>query len=308
MVSAPTTVEQKTKRTWRVKQSTFWLLVFLGPPLALFTAMVAVPTVMALSLSFTDANLLDNTSNWVGLDNFTNAFSDTHVLHSIRITLIWTVFAALIPPALGLGIAMMFQNTSRFATAMKSALFVPIALSLIAVGQVWIWIYQPGDGLLNTLLGAVGLESLEQAWLANRSTALAAVFVAWAWQQVVLAMILYLAGLSAIPTELVEAAHVDGASPVQVFRRVTLPLLRPITTVVLSLIAINSLRNFDLVFAMTSGGPVRETETMPLLVYRILFRELQQGFASAISIILFVMTLVVVGSLMWWGRRGSHAE
>jgi ABC-type sugar transport system permease subunit len=129
--------------------------------------------------------------------------------------------------------------------------------------------------------------------------------VAWAWQQIVLAMILYLAGLSAIPTELIEAAHVDGATKAQVFRRVTLPLLRPVTTVVLSLIAINSLRNFDLVFAMTAGGPVRETETMPLLVFRVLFRELQEGSAAAISIILFVMTLVVVGGLTWWGRRGS---
>ncbi len=119
-------------------------------------------------------------------------------------------------------------------------------------------------------------------------------------------MILYLAGLSAIPTELIEAAHVDGATKAQVFRRVTLPLLRPVTTVVLSLIAINSLRNFDLVFAMTAGGPVRETETMPLLVFRVLFRELQEGSAAAISIILFVMTLVVVGGLTWWGRRGSH--
>jgi ABC-type sugar transport system permease subunit len=305
VVSTTPTLDNKVKRMWRPQQSTLWLLLFLGPPLILFTVMVVIPTVMALSASFTDANLLTNESNWVGLENFRDAFSDTHVLHSIRITLIWTVFAAIIPPAFGLGIAMMFQDTSRFATAMKSALFVPIALSLVAVGQVWIWIYQPGDGLINTVLGSIGLENLEQAWLSNRSTALAAVFVAWAWQQIVLAMILYLAGLSAIPTELIEAAHVDGATKAQVFRRVTLPLLRPVTTVVLSLIAINSLRNFDLVFAMTSGGPVRETETMPLLVFRILFRELQEGSAAAISIILFAMTLIVVGGLTWWGRRGS---
>jgi len=130
---------------------------------------------------------------------------------------------------------------------------------------------------------------LERAWLADRSTALWAVFIAWAWQQTVLAMILYLAGLTTVPDELVEAARVDGATRFQVFARVVVPLLRPVTTVVLSLIAINSLRNFDLVFAMTSGGPARETETVPLLVHRVLFRELEQGRASAISMILFAM-------------------
>ena len=280
----------------------------MGPPIALFAAIVVLPTAMALRLSFTDAHLLGQSSEWVGLDNFTEAFTNGHVRKSIRITLVWTLFGAIIPPAVGLAIAMVLQRSSRFATVMKSALFVPISISLVVVGQVWIWIYQPGDGLINQILGFAGLESLEDAWLANRSTALYAVFIAWAWQQTVLAMILYLAGLTAVPVELVEAARVDGATQFQAFRRVIVPLLRPITTVVLSLIAINSLRNFDLVFAMTQGGPVRETETMPMLVWRILFRQHEEGLASAVSLILFAMTLVVVGGLTWWGRRGSYVD
>lgn len=291
-----------------MRPTTRWAILFMGPPILLFAAIVVVPTAMALRLSFTDANILGQTSQWIGFDNFVEAFTDEHVRKSIRITLVWTLFGALIPPALGLGIAMMLQANTRFAAVMKSALFVPISISLVVVGQVWIWIYQPGDGLINQMLGLVGLESLEEAWLANRSTALWAVFIAWAWQQAVLAMILYLAGLTSIPGELVEAARVDGAGQLQVFRRVIVPLLRPITTVVLSLIAINSLRNFDLVFAMTQGGPVRETETMPMLVWRILFRQHEQGLASAVSLILFAMTLIVIGGLTWWGRRGSYVD
>ena len=280
----------------------------MGPPIALFAAIVVLPTAMALRLSFTDANLLGQSREWIGFANFTEALGDDHVRKSIRITLVWTLFGALIPPALGLAVAMVLQSSSRFTAIMKSALFVPISISLVVVGQVWIWIYQPGDGLINQVLGLVGLDSLQEAWLANRSTALYAVFIAWAWQQTVLAMILYLAGLTSIPTELVEAARVDGAGQFQAFRRVIVPLLRPITTVVLSLIAINSLRNFDLVYAMTQGGPVRETETMPMLVWRILFRQQEQGLASAVSLILFAMTLVVVGGLTWWGRRGSYVD
>ena len=291
-----------------MKPSLSWSLLFLTPPMLLFGAIVVVPTAMALQLSFTDANILSDTSRWVGLENFTDALGNDHVRRSIRITLVWTILGSVVPPALGLGIAMLLQRNSAFATIMKSALFVPIAISLVVVGQVWIWIYQPGDGLLNQALGWVGLENLQDAWLANRSTALYAVFIAWAWQQAVLAMILYLAGLTAIPSELLEAAKVDGATHFQAFHRVVVPLLRPITTVVLSLIAINSLRNFDLVFAMTQGGPVRETETMPMLVWRILFRQQEQGFASAVSLILFAMTLVVVGGLTWWGRRGSYVD
>lgn len=284
----------------------WWSALFLGPPFVLFVAIVAVPTLMALQLSFTDAHLLDDRANWIGFANFADLWGDRYFRHSLRITLIWTVAGSIVPPAVGLALATALQSTSRVATALKSALFVPIAISLVVVGQVWIWIYQPDDGLLNQVLGWVGLESLTQAWLANRSTALAAVFVAWAWQQIVLAMILYLAGLTAVPTELVEAARVDGAGPWQVFRRITIPLLRPVTTIVLSLIAINSLRNFDVVYSMTQGGPVRETETLPVLVYQVLFRELDQGMSSAMSIVLFALTLVVIGGLSWWGKRGEY--
>ena len=290
-----------------MKSKTWWTLAFLAPPFILFAGIVVYPTVTALRLSLTDSNLLGDTANWVGLENFRDALSDDHVRKSIRITLVWTLMGALIPPTVGLGVALLLQDTSRFAVIMKSALFVPVAISLVVVGQVWVWIYEPGDGLLNQMLRFSGLGGLEDAWLANRSTALYAVFIAWAWQQTVFAMILYLAGLAAIPGELIEAARVDGANRWQVVRRVIIPLLRPVTTVVLSLIAISSLRNFDLVWAMTGGGPVRETEVMPLLVYRVLFRELEEGRASAIAIILFAITLAVIGGLSWWGRRGRYA-
>lgn len=289
-----------------MRQSRLWMGIFLAPPLVLFALVVAYPTAAALRLSFTDANLLGGAANWVGWDNFIDAFGDKNVRHSIRITLIWTVAGAIIPPAIGLALANFLRGASRFSTVMKSALFAPIAVSLVVVGQVWIWIYQPG-GLANAVLGGIGLEGLQQAWLANRSTALWAVFTAWSWQQIVLAMILYLAGLSAIPDELAEAARVDGGNRWQVFRKVTFPMLAPVTTVVLSLVSINSLRNFDLVFAMTEGGPVRETETLPLLVFRVLLRELQQGEASAIALILFLITLLVIGMFTWWGRRKSSA-
>ena len=215
-----------------MRPSRLWTGIFLAPPLLLFGMVVAYPTADALRLSFTDANLLGGAANWVGWDNFIDAFGDKNVRHSIRITLIWTVAGAIIPPAIGLALAHLLQGASRFSIVMKSALFAPIAVSLVVAGQVWIWIYQP-EGLANTILGGIGLEGWQQAWLANRSTALWAVFVAWSWQQIVLAMILYLAGLSAVPGELMDTSDsttvVTGANMGKVILRNTCHRLPPST-------------------------------------------------------------------------------
>jgi ABC-type sugar transport system permease subunit len=297
------TVATKPRR-WKWK--TPWTAIFVVPPLTLYVAIVVIPTALAFYYAFTDASILDQSTEWVGLGNFREALSDRHVRASIKITLIWLAGAIIIPPSVGLFLALMLQRRDTIATSMKSALFLPVALSLVVVGQVWIWMYQPGDGLFNVILGAVGLDSFERGWLADRDLALYAVFVAWAWQQTILAMILYLAGLASLPTDLYEAAEIDGASRPQVTRYITIPLLRPITAVVVALISISALRNFDVIYATTKGGPVRSTETLPILVYRLLFREQRLGYSSAIAMILFAMTLVMVGTITWWGNRGKH--
>jgi multiple sugar transport system permease protein/raffinose/stachyose/melibiose transport system permease protein len=297
-----------TTRSGAKRSKAAWTALFVTPPLILYIAIVVLPTLLAFFYAFTDASILDQSMHWIGLENFREAFTDRHVLSSIKITLIWLAGAMVIPPAIGLFIALRLQQKDRIATTMKSALFLPVALSLVVVGQIWIWMYQPGDGLINVILNGIGLESVARGWLADRSFALIAVFIAWAWQQTILAMILYLAGLASLPTDLYEAAEIDGASKSQVTRYITIPLLRPITAVVVALISISALRNFDVIYATTKGGPVRATETLPVLVYRLLFREHQLGYSSAIAIILFAMTLALVGAITWWGNRGKYGD
>ncbi len=299
-----TTASKSGTRRWK----TPWTAIFVVPPMILYIAIVVIPTLLAFYYAFTDASILSQTTHWIGLANFQEAFTDRHVLSSIKITLLWLAGAIVIPPAIGLFIALRLQRTDTVATTMKSALFLPVALSLVVVGQIWIWMYQPGDGLINVILNAVGLENLSRGWLADRQLALYAVFIAWAWQQTILAMILYLAGLASLPTDLYEAAEIDGASKSQVTRYITIPLLRPITAVVVALISISALRNFDVIYATTKGGPVRATETLPVLVYRLLFREHRLGYSSAIAIILFIMTLVMIGIITWWGNRGKYGD
>ena len=172
----------------------------------------------------------------------------------------------------------MLNEGIRGANLYKSLFYLPICLSLAVVGQVWIWVYQPDWGLINpTTLNGLGLDKLALAWLANKNTALWAVILAWSWQQTGLAMVIFLAGLTSVPTELSEAAQIDGASYVQALRYVIVPLLGPATVVVIALAVINSLKSFDIVYIMTGGGPFHRSDTLAMFMYLESFKKLLHG-------------------------------
>jgi multiple sugar transport system permease protein/raffinose/stachyose/melibiose transport system permease protein len=174
------------------------------------------------------------------------------------------------------------------------------------VGQVWIWIYHPDWGLLNTFLQAVHLESLTRAWLADPQTALPAVIVAWSWQQIGLAMVIFLAGLTSVPTEMTEAAEIDGANYWQSLRHVIIPLLSPATVVVVALAIINSLKSFDVVYMMTRGGPFHSSDTLAMFMYNESFQKYYMGYGSAISVVLFLIAMVVIAFYFRQVRELEH--
>jgi len=180
-----------------------------------------------------------------------------------------------------------------------------IALTLAVVAQVWIWIYQPDIGLLNTVLRAVGASALANAWLGDPTTALPAVILAWCWQQTALSLVLYLAALTTIPAGLMEAAAIDGASGRAAFRYVVLPLLRPATTVVVALAVIGVLKGFDIVYLLTGGGPVHASDNLAMFMFNETFRKYQLGYGAAISSILFGLALAVV---VMYFRQARAAE
>ncbi len=140
----------------------------------------------------------------------------------------------------------------------------------------------------------IGLDDLTQAWLANPDTALAAVIIAWAWQQTALAMVIFLAGLTSIPEELTEAAEIDGANYRQSVRHVIIPLLAPATVVVIALSIINSLKSFDVVYIMTRGGPFHASDTLAMMMYNESFQKYYIGYGSAVSVVLFLIALVLI--------------
>lgn len=271
-----------------------WAALFLTPPLALYIVIVVAPLLVSFYYSLTDWNGFNPAYQFVGLDNFLKIGRDPLFANAIRNTLIWMVAAILLPSAGGLAIALALNGRGVAGNVYKSLFYLPICLSLVVIGQVWIWMYHPDWGLLNTALAAAGLDSWTRAWLADPDTALAAVIVAWAWQQTGLAMVIFLAGLTAVPKELTEAAEIDGATYWQSLRGVVIPLLLPATVVVMALAIINSLKSFDIVFVMTNGGPFHSSDTLAMFMYTESFKKYYMGYGSAISVVLFALSLVII--------------
>jgi len=275
------------------KGSRFSLFLMAAGPLAFYVIFVLLPLAQSIQISTWNWNGLGEPT-FIGLDNFTRALNDPLFIGAFRNTALWLVLAVTVPTVLGLLLAVLLDRPLRGSRVYKSAFYMPITLSLVVVGQVWIWIYQPEWGLLNTVLEAVGLGELTTAWLGNPDTALISVIVAWCWQQTALSLILYLAALTTIPKDLLEAAAIDGATWWQQFRRIMVPLLRPATVVVVTLAVINTLKGFDIVFVLTQGGPFHTSDNLAMFMYSETFFKYRVGYGAAIAVALFVLAIIVI--------------
>jgi ABC-type sugar transport system permease subunit len=282
-----------------------WSLFFMAAgPLAFYAIFVLLPLAQSIQIATWDWNGLSE-PEFVGLDNFVRALNDPLFIGAFRNTAVWLVVAVTVPTILGLLLAVLLDRPLRGSRFYKSAFYMPITLSLVVVGQVWIWIYQPDWGLLNTVLEAVGLGDFTQAWLGNPSTSLAAVIIAWCWQQTALSLILYLAALTTVPKDLLEAAAIDGATAWQQFRRIIVPLLRPASVVVISLAVINTLKGFDIVFMLTQGGPFHTSDNLAMFMYSETFYKFQVGYGAAVAVALFILAAIFI---VLYFRQSRAAE
>lgn len=289
-----------------VRYSRYWSIAFLIIPLIVYVTIVIVPLMTSFYFSFTDWNGFNPKYHFIGLDNFTKVVRDPNFINAIKNTVIWMAAAILVPSLSGLAIALILHGRVFASNFFKSLFYLPICLSLAVIGQVWIWIYQPDWGLINVVLRGVGLDSLTAAWLADPKFALIAVIIAWCWQQVGLAMVIFLAGLTSIPTELTEASEIDGANYWQTLRHVVVPLLSPATTVVIALSIINSLKSFDVVYMMTMGGPFHSSDTLAMFMYNESFKKYYMGYGSAIAVVLFLIAMIVIALYFRQVRKLEH--
>ena len=278
-----------------MRNKIFWRTVFLSPPLIVFSIFVLIPLINSFYYSFTNWNGFNSEYDFVGLENYTRIASDNLFQNSIFNTVIWLISAILIPTILGLLLALLIDSQVRWSNFFKSIFYLPICLSAVVVGQIWIWIFQQEWGLLNIIINLFRENSFEYAWLSKPETSLYSVIIAWSLQQTALSMVIYLAGLTSIPKNLLEASQIEGANIFQRTFFIVIPLLIPATIIVVALSMINSLKGFDILYIMTQGGPFLSSDTLAMHMYNESFRKYRMGYGSAISVVLFFIAVTIIG-------------
>lgn len=281
--------------------------LYLVPALAFYGLFLLRPVVESAWTSFFEWDGI-TASTWVGLGNFADVLADPLIWQALLHSLVFIIFYALIPVALSLlVVGLLSRFRVRGLAFFRAALFVPYIFSTVVVAISWRWIFADA-GPLNAALRAVGLGDITRAWLGDFATSLPAVGVIGSWVMFGLAFVLFVSGLQNIPEQLFEAARLDGAGPVREFFAVTLPGLRGEIQVALVLMVTAALRNFDIVWNTTSGGPGTSTTVPSYYIYREAFVTHHVGRASAIAIVLTILIFLIVGAVMWATRDRDAAS
>jgi len=280
-----------------------WVVVFLVPSAVPLLAFTIVPMLTSAWVSLHAWNLI-KPMTWVGLDNYRHLLSDPTTRDVFWHTLLYVAGYLPLVYAGGLGLALALNRRMPAQAFFRAAYFLPVVTSWVVVALVWKWLLNPGNGLVNHLLGAVGLG--QPGWWTDPGWAMASVILASAWKDLGFVMVILLAGLQAIPGDVLEAASVDGASGWRRFWRITLPLLSPSTFFVVVISLINGFQVFDQVFVMTGGGPDDASQVVVGRIYDLTFRYGRAGEASALSWLLFALILLITAMQIRGQKRWVH--
>ncbi|MEV8592093.1 sugar ABC transporter permease [Streptomyces sp. NPDC052012] len=271
-----------------------WLTAvgFQLPALVLFGVLVLLPILFAVYAAFFRWGGFGMPSDYIGADNFTRLFKDPVFLGDLWRCFLLVALSLVVQLPFALALAVLLNQRMRGRAVYRMLFFAPYVLSEAITGVLFAMIFAPGDGLADQVLGKVGLEGVGGEWFADPDMVMATLFLVMTWKYFGFHMMLYLAGLQSIPKELTEAALIDGAGPWQRFRNVTLPLLAPTLRISVFLSVIGAIQLFDLVWVITQGGPDHHSETMAVTMFQYGFKRYQVGYASAISVVMFGISLV----------------
>ena len=273
------------------RSSTTTALLMLAPAAVLLVTFLLVPIGLTFGLAFTNARLISpRPAEFVGVDNFVRLFEDETFWASLRNTIIFAAVIVPVQSACALGLALLVNVKMRGVNFFRTVYFLPVVTSMVVVSMLWLFMYQK-NGLINQVLLKFGIEGPD--WLGDPHTALLAIILMSAWQAMGFHMVIWLSGLQTIPADLYEAAELDGAGAWQQFCYVTWPGLRQTRTFILITITISAFALFTQVNIMTQGGPLDATSTVVLMAVRTGFQQQQTGYASAISLVFFVLVLAV---------------
>jgi multiple sugar transport system permease protein len=280
-------------RRWRAallhSDRVFWAIC-LVPPLAILALVFAYPLFLSFQSSLTNESILAET-RFIGLRNYQRALGDANALQSIRFTLLFSVVCLAVQMALGFTLAALLQKISVGRGLFRTLIIVPLMLTPVVMALQWRMMMNYDFGILNYFISLLGFEP--QGWTLNPTAAFVSVVLVDTWHHVGFVAMLISAGMATLPGEPFEAAEVDGASAWQRLWHLTIPLLRPVIIVALLFRAYGLLRTFDLIFALTQGGPGRATETFSYHIYQAMFLAWQIGYSAAMGYVLLAITLVV---------------
>lgn len=257
--------------------------MFLIPSIVLFVFCVVYPFLSGIKLAFTDWNGISRTYNYIGFDNFIKMFSDQNVVQPIKTTLIYGVAVTIINNILALLIATILSKNFKGKSFFKTSFFIPLAISTVLASFAWKYID-------SNLLSQIFNGSL----LGRKSTVLIGIIIISLWNCLGSNIMIYIAGMTTISKDYMEAAMIDGANSWQQFKNVTVPMLTPSFTICITMTLTSSLREFGLVVAATGGGPANSSQTFALLIYNYMFKYSKAGYAQAVSLV-FMVVLVAIG-------------
>jgi ABC-type sugar transport system permease subunit len=270
--------------------------------LALYLAFLIVPVLLSLKTSFTNQNILFPGSRFVGLANYRQMLHDTALRASIEFTLELAVSVTVVANVVGLCFALLLNRTSLSYRVLRTLAFLPQVVSGIIAGFVWSWMLSP-DGLVNHVILGIGLVSQPVNWLGTPQLAQLSAGIVVAWVLSGFTTVVYLAALQNIPRELYDASSIDGASLRQQFRTVTLPMVAPATTISVVISLITVLKLYDIITALTGGGPAFSTQSVAMYIISVGFSNDAYGYASAIAMVLLALTAILALSVTTVLRR-----
>lgn len=290
-------------RRKRINEYAPTAILFLLPTVLLLLVFVVWPILESTRLSFTQWTGLGKSQSYIGWSNWLRLLQDGVFWKALLNNLILAVLSIAVQLPIGLALAVLLDKGGRRFRIFKLGYFMPLLISSVAIGFLFKYLYDPNFGLLNAVLNSVGLKAFAKSWLGDPNIALYAVLAVICWQFIPFYMLIFQAALASMPSELHDAAIIDGATENQFFWRITLPMLQGTirTSAVLSLIG--SLRYFDLIYVLTGGGPSGSTELMATYMYKQAFASFNFGYGSTVAVALIVVVMIMSGLVLLLTRR-----
>ena len=297
----PAEANATPEREWR--QPSYWPFVI--PALVVVLAVIVFPWAFTIWMSLNEWKVGAPTT-FVGLANYIRLPNDPRFVEAVEHTLTYTALSVLLPLVFGTFAAVVFHANFRGRGVLRAIFIMPMMATPVAIALVWTMMFHPQLGVLNYLLSLVGLPP--QLWVFHPATVIPSLVLVETWQWTPLVMLIVLGGIAAIPTEPYESAQIDGASLWQMFRYITLPLITPFLFIAAMIRTIDAVKSFDIIFAITQGGPGSASETVNLYLYSVAFTYYDLGYGSAIAVILFLLIVALAALLLHLRQRALWTE